>query len=61
MSFDFTFPIDSVSESVSVSESESELEVVNLQDIYDDIEALWIWVRIIARHLFPDGYLPPSR
>lgn len=53
MSFDFTFPNSSDSE--SESENENELEVVDLQDIHDDIEALWIWIRIIARHLFPGG------
>jgi hypothetical protein len=53
MSFDFTFPNSSDSE--SESESENELEVVSLQDMYDDIEALWVWIRIIARHLFPGG------
>ena len=46
----------------SDSESESEYEngldeddFMYIQDIQDNIEALWVWIRIITRHLFPGG------
>ena len=61
----FTFPSDSdTRESESESENEREFhdyfnteyeDVEDLQDINENLEALWIWIRIIARHLFPHG------
>lgn len=66
MSFDFTFPNSSDSDSDSENDFHeyfnTDYEAVeDLQDINENLEALWIWIRIIARHLFPQGYLPPSR
>ena len=59
MSFEISFTFtDSESESES-DDDEYDLDVH--QDIQDNIDALWFWVRIITRHLFPDGYLPASR
>ena len=51
MSFEISYTFD---ESESESDDEYEYEDVH-QDIQDNIEALWVWVRIIARHLFPGG------
>ena len=47
---------ESDSESEGGSDSD-ELDVAfhDIQHIQYDIDALWFWVGLIARHLFPDG------
>lgn len=59
MSFEIAYTFtDSESESESESE-EDEYDLDVHQDIQDNIDALWIWIRIITRHLFPNGLSTP--
>ena len=44
-------------ESDSESESdELDVDLHDIQHIQYDIDALWFWIGLITRHLFPDGF-----
>ena len=48
---------ESDSESDSGSESdELDIDFHDIQHIQYDIDALWFWIGLITRHLFPDGF-----